>query len=130
MPSVATVQDGTYPMSRDLYMLTLAEGAESNARADDFINYMFTADGQAHVAAAGFVSVPIPADPPIRDYDVNKDNEVSVADVMPIMGHWDETSGHHGWIRADVNKDGKVSVADVTPIMWHWDETWPDPTWP
>ncbi|MCL0104925.1 substrate-binding domain-containing protein, partial [Dehalococcoidia bacterium] len=104
MPSVATVQDGTYPMSRDLYMLTLAEGAESNARADDFINYMFTAAGQAHVAAAGFVSVPIPDDPPIRDYDVNKDNEVSVADVMPIMGHWDETSGHHGWIRADVNK--------------------------
>lgn len=131
MPSPETVEDGTYPMSRSLYLITLKDDPTPNARADDFINYMFTADGQAHVEAEGFVPVPIPADPPIRDYDVNKDNKVSMPDITPIIVHWGETNVP-GWIRADINNDGKVTMPDITPIIVHWGASWLDPTvpWP
>ncbi|MCL0099047.1 substrate-binding domain-containing protein [Dehalococcoidia bacterium] len=132
MPSPETVKDGTYPMSRSLYLITLKDDPTPNARADDFINYIFTEAGQEHVAEEGFVRVPVPVDPPIRDYDVNKDNKVSMPDITPIIVHWGETSIHNGWIRADINNDGKVTMPDITPIIVHWGTSWADPTvpWP
>ncbi|MCL0073959.1 substrate-binding domain-containing protein, partial [Dehalococcoidia bacterium] len=133
MPSPETVKDGTYPMSRSLYLITLKDDPTPNARADDFINYMFTAEGQAHVAAEGFVPIPIPADPVIRDYDVNKDNKVTMADLVAVFPHWDESNvDHHGWVRADVNNDGEVKMADLMALFPHWGASWADPTepWP
>ncbi|MBT9158746.1 MAG: Phosphate-binding protein PstS 1 [Firmicutes bacterium] len=119
MPSIATVRDGTYPMSRNLYLLTLRVDPTPNARADDFINYMFSAPGQAHVTAAGFVSVPVVV-PMIADFDVNKDGTVSVVDIAPLIANWGTTSTHRGWIRADVNNDGTVSVVDIAPLIANW----------
>ena len=110
-----------YPMGRLLYMLTLC-----NARADDFINYMFTADGQAHVVAAGFGAVDTVV-PMIPDWDVNKDGTVNTIDVVgPIRANWGESSTHKGWIRADVNNDGTVNTIDVVgPIRANWGWTAP-----
>ena len=133
MPSEATVLDGTYPMSRSLYLITLCPAVDPtpNARAFDFINYMLTEAGQAHVTAEGFVAIPVPVDPPIRDYDVNIDNKVDMLDLDPIFAHWGHTNpAHHGWIRADVDNNGDVSMLDLDPIFGQWGKTWDDPTVP
>ncbi len=51
-PSVATVQDGTYPISRDLNMFT--KGQPSGA-VKEFIEYIQSSEGQSIVEAEGFV---------------------------------------------------------------------------
>ncbi len=126
MPSPATVLDGTYSLSRSLYLLTRKSDPTPNARADDLINYMFSADGQAHVTAAGFVPVPV-VDPMIADFDVNKDGTVNAGDIAAhIYANWGKTNAvHKGWIRADVNNDGTVNARDVLPVYANWGETPP-----
>jgi phosphate transport system substrate-binding protein len=54
MPSIATVNDDSYPISRDLYMYTRDEPAGSIA---DFIDWIFSAEAQAIVSDLGFVPV-------------------------------------------------------------------------
>jgi phosphate transport system substrate-binding protein len=122
MPSKATVLDGTYPMSRPLFLLTLRDDPTPNARADDFINYMLSAAGQAHVAATGFVPVP-PVVPAIHDADVNKDKLVGLLDMLAVFGAWGRSDPHHdGWIREDVNNDRLVGLLDMLAIFaaWGW----------
>ena len=52
VPSVATVKDLTYPMSRDLYLIT---NGKPTGLAGDFINYILSPDGQKIVADQGYV---------------------------------------------------------------------------
>ncbi|MGD0079356.1 MAG: phosphate ABC transporter substrate-binding protein [Methanoregula sp.] len=52
IPSVATVKDLTYPMSRDLYLIT---NGKPTGLAGDFINYILSPDGQKIVADQGYV---------------------------------------------------------------------------
>lgn len=54
MPSVATVRDGTYAISRALYMYTI--GAPEGL-AKDYIDFILSTDGQAIVEQEGFVSL-------------------------------------------------------------------------
>ena len=54
MPSAASVNNGQYPIARDLYMYT--NGAPSGAIAD-YLNWIMTAEAQAIVTQLGFVPI-------------------------------------------------------------------------
>jgi len=51
-PSVATVKDKSYPLSRDLYIIT---NGQTSSLTQDFIQYLLGADGQKIVANEGYV---------------------------------------------------------------------------
>lgn len=54
MPSVETVNNSTYPISRDLYMYT---GKSLDAGTQAYLDWIFSADAQEIVAEQGFVPV-------------------------------------------------------------------------
>ena len=54
-PSVTTVLDKSYPLSRYLYMITNGQPA---GLTKDYINFILSPDGQKIVAAQGFVPLP------------------------------------------------------------------------
>ena len=51
-PSISTVKDKTYPVSRDLYMIT---NGQPTGLTKDYLDYILSADGQKIVAAQGYV---------------------------------------------------------------------------
>jgi len=53
-PSVTTVKDKTYPIHRDLYMIT---NGQPTGLAQDYLNYLLSADGQKIVISQGYVSL-------------------------------------------------------------------------
>ena len=53
-PSISTVKDKTYPVSRDLYVIT---NGQPSGLAGDFIKYILSADGQKIVADEGYVTL-------------------------------------------------------------------------
>ncbi|WP_404376304.1 PstS family phosphate ABC transporter substrate-binding protein [Vreelandella aquamarina] len=58
-PSVATIQAGTYPLSRDLYLYVNLPPGESLPPAEQaFLSLIFSNEGQQIVQAAGFVPLP------------------------------------------------------------------------
>jgi phosphate transport system substrate-binding protein len=54
IPSIATVNDNSYPVARDLYMYTAGEPAGA---IKDYINWILSAEAQAIVADLGFVPI-------------------------------------------------------------------------
>jgi phosphate transport system substrate-binding protein len=54
LPSAATVNDGTYPISRDLYMYT---GKQPNAAIQAYLTWILSPEGQEMVTEQGFVPV-------------------------------------------------------------------------
>jgi phosphate transport system substrate-binding protein len=128
-PSTTTVQNGTYPAPRQLFLAlprfsvigTAATTDDSaNVKAQDLVNYMLTSAGQAAVNQVGFVNQPLPAVPPIPDFDVNLDGVVSVLDLGRVTARWGQSSACRGWIRADVNNDRVVSVLDLGRVTARW----------
>jgi phosphate transport system substrate-binding protein len=128
--SVATVQNGTYPAPRTLYVTAkhfdaLTTGSATTTtnfvKAYDFINWMTSAAGQAAINAVGFVvTAPYVA---IPDFDVNLDGVVSLPDLGQITGKWTQSDPVPGWIRADVNNDGAISLPDIGGVTGHWGGT-------
>ena len=53
-PSVATVKDKTYPIHRDLYMIT---NGQPTGLAADYINFLLSPAGQQIVVAQGYVAL-------------------------------------------------------------------------
>ena len=53
-PSIASVNDGSYPVARDLYMYT---AGEPTGAIKDYINWILSAEAQAIVADLGFVPI-------------------------------------------------------------------------
>lgn len=53
-PSVATVKDHSYPVWRNLYVIT---NGKPTGLAGDFINYILSPDGQKIVASEGYVTL-------------------------------------------------------------------------
>jgi phosphate transport system substrate-binding protein len=53
-PSIANVKTKTYPISRNLYMIT---NGQPSGLAGDFIKYILSPDGQKIVADQGFVTL-------------------------------------------------------------------------
>jgi phosphate transport system substrate-binding protein len=56
-PSMATVLDGTYPISRSLYMIT---DGQPTGLAEDFIKFVLSSAGQQIVADEGFIPLASP----------------------------------------------------------------------
>jgi len=54
LPSVQTVNDGTYPIARDLYMYT---AGEPDGALADYLRWILGPEAQALVASLGFVPV-------------------------------------------------------------------------
>ena len=59
-PSVETVNDGTYPIARDLYVYT---AGQPTGAVKDYLDWMFSDEAQEIVAALGFVPVSISPQP-------------------------------------------------------------------
>lgn len=57
-PTDASIADGTYPLSRALYIYVNTDKAAENAALADFVDYYLSDDGLAAVAAAGYVDLP------------------------------------------------------------------------
>lgn len=57
-PSLDTVADGSYPISRPLYIYVNAEKAGSNAALAPFVDYFLSDDGLAAVEEEGYVPLP------------------------------------------------------------------------
>ena len=135
-PNQTTVSNGTYPHIRTLHYMvrensgsatgTLRIDDSKTVRADDFINFIFTAAGQSFTDDAGFVPIapggsPFPA---IPDWDVNMDNATSIGDLGAITAKWGQSqSGCPGWIRADANNSGGVSLGDIGVVTGNWGST-------
>lgn len=56
-PSVETVKDGTYPISRPFNILLLAGNEGKNEAAQDFIGFILSAEGQAIVENGGYIKI-------------------------------------------------------------------------
>jgi len=54
MPSVETVNDGKYPVSRDLYMYT---SEQIGSQIQDYLDWIVSPDAQQIVVDLGFVPV-------------------------------------------------------------------------
>jgi phosphate transport system substrate-binding protein len=54
LPSIATVNDGSYPIARDLYMYT---AGQPTGAVLDYINWILSLEAQAIVADLGFVPI-------------------------------------------------------------------------
>ncbi len=57
-PSDASIADGSYPLSRALYIYVNTDEAAENSALSDFIDYYLSDEGLAAVAAAGYVDLP------------------------------------------------------------------------
>lgn len=57
LPSIETVNDGSYPIARDLYMYT---PGQPSGPVLEYLNWILSAEAQAIVAELGFVPVVIP----------------------------------------------------------------------
>jgi ABC-type phosphate transport system substrate-binding protein len=126
IPSDATVANLTYPLPRQLFLATHDKATSTRVdnteqvRADDWINFIRSPQGDAIMAATGYPTIPAAAVPPIPDWDVNVDGIVSLADLGAVVGRWGASSGCAGWVRPDANNDGKVSLGDIGLVISHW----------
>ena len=57
-PSIETIADGSYPLSRPLFIYVNADSAESNPALEAFVDYYTGPDGYQAVADAGYVQMP------------------------------------------------------------------------
>jgi phosphate transport system substrate-binding protein len=122
----ATVLGGTYPAPRELHLAVNKTAvvnridSTKHVRGDDWVNFELSNTGQTLVEAAGFVKVPVPATPPIPDWDINMDGNTSLGDLGAITAKWGQSAACPGWIRADANNSGGVSLGDIGTITGKW----------
>jgi len=57
-PSAETIADGTYPLSRSLYIYVNAAAAEDNPAVEGYVDYYLSEEGMASVAEVGYVDLP------------------------------------------------------------------------
>jgi ABC-type phosphate transport system substrate-binding protein len=129
MPTVTSVQTGTYPVPRQLFLVmkkwsligsATTTDSSAEVKAQDMLNFYMSSAGQAFVGQAGFVPGTIPAAKPIPDFDVNLDGAVGLGDIGNILGRWGATSPCKGWIRADVANQGAVGLSGIGQVLAHW----------
>jgi phosphate transport system substrate-binding protein len=58
MPSADTIADGSYPMSRSLYLYVNTDKAQTNSTLAAFVDYFLSDAGIASVTDADYVSIP------------------------------------------------------------------------
>jgi phosphate transport system substrate-binding protein len=57
-PSAETIADGTYPLSRSLYVYVSAAAAEDNPAVAGYVDYYLSDEGIASVSEVGYVDLP------------------------------------------------------------------------
>ena len=57
-PTSETIADGSYPISRSLYIYVNADAAEENAAVAGYVDYYLSDEGIASVAEVGYVDLP------------------------------------------------------------------------
>jgi phosphate transport system substrate-binding protein len=57
-PTVETIADGSYPISRPLYIYVSANAAEENQTLADYVDYFLSEEGISAVSAVGYVELP------------------------------------------------------------------------
>ncbi|MGQ0432483.1 MAG: substrate-binding domain-containing protein [Microthrixaceae bacterium] len=57
-PSAETIADGSYPLSRSLYIYVNAASAEENPAVAAYVDYYLSSEGIASVAEVGYVDLP------------------------------------------------------------------------
>jgi phosphate transport system substrate-binding protein len=57
-PSAETIADGSYPISRSLYIYVNAAAAEDNEAVNGYVDYYLSDEGIASVTDAGYVALP------------------------------------------------------------------------
>lgn len=130
-PTVANVQNGSYPLSRNLWLFSLPTSANNKQRVQDFLAWITGPLGQAAVINEGYV----PVGPAAPNWDVNGDRVASVLDLVSVGGYWLQQgpltgdipplpTRVRGWVRADVTFDGQISVLDLTTIGGRYGQTW------
>jgi ABC-type phosphate transport system substrate-binding protein len=123
MPTEANIRAATYPLGRSLYMMTLKPHLDPtyNLRALDWVNFIMSPAGQAHVAAEGFLT--IPASQPYWDLDASHQCNILDVSLVGTPGVW-LTSGTPGWRAEDVDDSGQVNILDVSVLGTHWLWNW------
>jgi len=105
-PSVESVIDGTYPLVRNFY---IAVPIKVSARAQDFIDFIISAEGQKIVSSRGYVS-PI-QDPPVYSGSgmsgtIQIEGSTSVAPVMRALADAYTILHGAGNIKVEVRSTG------------------------
>jgi phosphate transport system substrate-binding protein len=57
-PSTETIADGSYPISRPLFIYVSANAAEENSAVADYVDYYLSDDGIVAVSEVGYVELP------------------------------------------------------------------------
>ena len=57
-PSAETIADGSYPISRSLYIYVNKANAEENAAVAGFVDFFLSDEGIGSVAEVGYVDLP------------------------------------------------------------------------
>lgn len=57
------------------------------------------------------------------NWDINKDRQCTVLDLILISNHYGET-GQNGWIREDVDNNGIIQMPDFVLVSEQYYETW------
>jgi phosphate transport system substrate-binding protein len=57
-PTVESIADGSYPISRPLYIYVSANAAEENQTLADYVDYFLSEEGISAVSAVGYVELP------------------------------------------------------------------------
>ena len=57
-PTTETIADGSYPLSRPLFIYVSASAAEDNQAVADYVDYYLSDDGIAAVSEVGYVELP------------------------------------------------------------------------
>jgi phosphate transport system substrate-binding protein len=57
-PTTETIADGSYPLSRPLFIYVSASAAEDNKATADYVDYYLSDDGIAAVSEVGYVELP------------------------------------------------------------------------
>lgn len=136
-PSTTTAAvGGAYPAKRQLFLTLpkvsvmaakygtgIGTGWTDNlglTKAIDLVNYMESTQGQAAMAAVGFITISVPAKQPIPDTDIDMNGGVGLTDIGQITGRWNQSNSLPGWIRADVDNSGAVGLSDIGKITGQW----------
>ena len=94
-PSIETIADGSYPLSRPLFIYVNAANAESNPAVKAFVDFYTGPDGYAAVSDAGYVQMP-------------------EEDFATSISAWEEAGGTPGEPEADV--EGEVAISGSSTV--------------
>ncbi len=108
VPDGTTISNGSYPLARNLNMVTLRPTYMPTPKPviQDYIDFMMSCDGQAVVENSYYQIQSV--------YDVNQDNSVDVGDLMiEAQANNFGQGATPANPRCDVNDDDDVNVGDL-----------------